>query len=530
MSAQESLSFPANFDAVAEAAGGLAAIRELVLGLAIRGGLSRQEEGDDSSQSLLAGIRNAQKKAASLGAIDAVTPLTTIADDETPHRLAVGWSWARLSQVVMSIQIGPFGSLLHKSDYITGGTPLVNPANIRDGRIVPDAKKGVSRETLRRLDGYRMRANDVVMGRRGEMGKCAIVTGAEDGWLCGTGSLFVRPTEHVDPAFLAIWIRSPSVRRKLEAESVGSTMNNLNLRVLTSIVLAIPPLAEQKRIVAKVDQLMALCDELEARQARKRDISNRLTRAALEALTTADGPEEFDIAWTRVVENFDVLIDRSEKVGELRKVVLELAFAGRLYPRIAPTWPQRAIDEVATKVTDGDHATPRRTTSGNFLLSARNIRDGRILLTDVDFVPADEFARMRNRCDPNVGDVLISCSGSVGRVALVDRSNAYAMVRSAAMVRPRTDIIIAEYLHWALRSPLPQQQMIKLSKTSAQSNLFLGAIKQIRIPVPSIPQQRSLVESIEQLMKICDELEARLLRAEERAAKLAEAVVRELVS
>ena len=94
--------------------------------------------------------------------------------------------------------------------------------------------------------------------------------------------------------------------------------------------IALPPVAEQKRIVAKVDQLMVLCDDLETRQTKKRELGTRLTKSALETLTTAEGPEEFEAAWTRVVENFDVLVDKAEHVGQLRAAIWELAVRGLL--------------------------------------------------------------------------------------------------------------------------------------------------------------------------------------------------------
>lgn len=542
---------------LAEAEGGVARFRELLLGLAIRGGLSRHEDSDGTARDLLAEILNAQRQAFARGEIDVVTPSTAIADDEVPHGLAAGWAWARLSQVVHSIQIGPFGSLLHKSDYITAGTPLVNPANIRDGRIVPDAKKGVSRETLKRLANYRLRTGDVVMGRRGEMGKCAVVTSVEDGWLCGTGSLFVRPTGHVLSAFLVIWIRSRSVRRRLESESVGSTMNNLNLRVLNGIVLALPPLAEQKRIVAKVDQLMALCDDLEARQTKKRDTSTRLTKSALQALTTAEGPEEFDVAWKRVVENFDVLIDRAEKVGQLRKAIVALALRGcivRPAARGAVEAGQRADPAVAEEVLEALPATWRwvtfdavigfgpkngyspkavehetavksltltATTSGTF--------DGRFFKYIDETIPEDSDLWLAD------GDVLIQRGNTIDYVgvAAVYRGPPRTFIYPDLMmkVRLKPDVDTA-YVHMALNGPVARRFiMSRASGTSgSMPKINQTTVQAIPIPLPPLQDQRRIVAKVEELMKACDHLEASLRLAEERASELVEAVVQELAA
>jgi type I restriction enzyme, S subunit len=105
-----------------------------------------------------------------------------------------GWVETTLSRATDGIFTGPFGSLLHKSDYIADGIPLVNPAHITEVGIEPDLNKTVSKATALRLKNYIMREGDIVIGRRGEMGRCALVTEVEDGWLCGTGSFFIKPS------------------------------------------------------------------------------------------------------------------------------------------------------------------------------------------------------------------------------------------------------------------------------------------------------------------------------------------------
>jgi type I restriction enzyme S subunit len=201
-----------NFALIAEIEGAPAQLRALVLELAIRAGLSSAEVDVGLAEAALRRVRDAQQRAVARREIEPLREMSAISGEELPHALPAGWVWSRLSQAVLAIQIGPFGSLLHQSDYVAGGTPLVNPTNICDGHIVPDSKKSVSQSTLARLDGYRVRARDVVMGRRGEMGRCAVVTSVEDGWLCGTGSLLgadptfpSSPNGQVDRAETPAW-------------------------------------------------------------------------------------------------------------------------------------------------------------------------------------------------------------------------------------------------------------------------------------------------------------------------------------
>lgn len=166
----------------------------------------------------------------------------------------------RLADCVDAIQIGPFGSLLHETDYIAGGVPLVNPKHIRDGQIVPAAET-VAPERLRDLGLYRLRTGDVVLGRRGEMGRCAIVTDKEDGWVCGTGSMFVRPKEGVTNAyFVAAALSSPSGRAWLESSALGITLLNLNKGIVSDFPVRLAPFRlqqELERQVRAVDSLKA---------------------------------------------------------------------------------------------------------------------------------------------------------------------------------------------------------------------------------------------------------------------------------
>ena len=120
------------------------------------------------------------------------------------------------------------------------------------------------------------------MARRGEVGRAALVTETEAGWLCGTGSFVLRFTSEISRAYVWILFRCPSVRTYLAGVAVGTTMVNLNHGILLKMPIAVPPIAEQHRIVAKVDQLMTLCDQLKARLNQARQVHEHLANALVE--------------------------------------------------------------------------------------------------------------------------------------------------------------------------------------------------------------------------------------------------------
>jgi type I restriction enzyme S subunit len=187
-----------------------------------------------------------------------------------------------IDSVCEIIQIGPFGTQLHKHDYISNGIPLVNPTHIQGGEIVPDMDLTISKKKFNELGNYHLKIGDVIMGRRGEMARCALVGEKENNWLCGTGSLFFRPNlKKIDSKFL-FWILSNSnTKAFLEAEAKGSTMNNLNLGIVKSIPFSLPSLKEQRAIIKKSEKLFSIADKIEMKYAKAKKILDKLPQSIL---------------------------------------------------------------------------------------------------------------------------------------------------------------------------------------------------------------------------------------------------------
>ena len=162
------------------------------------------------------------------------------------------WEKVSLSELA-DIRIGPFGSLLHKEDYIEGGHPLVNPSHIIDGKIVIDEKLTVSHQKYVELEAYHLKAGDVVMGRRGEMGRCAVVS--QEDLLCGTGSLLIRPKGKVTADYIQKIISFPSFKKMIEDMAVGQTMPNLNVPIVSAFQIIKPPVQVQENYYTFVTQV-----------------------------------------------------------------------------------------------------------------------------------------------------------------------------------------------------------------------------------------------------------------------------------
>jgi len=152
---------------------------------------------------------------------------------------------------------GPFGSALHKSDYTDDGVPVVNPMHIVDGRIVPTRAMTITENAARNLSDFRLKAGEIVIGLRGDMGRCAVVQANQAGWFCGTGSMIVRCEKGAHAAFVQRVLSSPPGIAAIEGTSVGTTMIKLNQGTLAGLRMQFPPLPEQRAIATALSDMDA---------------------------------------------------------------------------------------------------------------------------------------------------------------------------------------------------------------------------------------------------------------------------------
>jgi type I restriction enzyme, S subunit len=251
-------------------------LNHAILQEAVQGKLVPQNKNDESASVLIKRIKAEKAKSDKKE-----KPLPTIKPEEIPFEIPENWVWCRLGEIALSISTGPFGTMLHQPDYVENGIPLVNPMNIINEKIVASNKMMISPNTLNRLKNYTLRIGDVVIGRRGEMGRCAAVTENEDGWLCGTGSFFLRLHNEIYRPFFIKILGSEFAKSFLLTGSVGATMNNLNHRILNNLPIPLPPLSEQTRIVAEIEKQLAKTKQLKEHIIANQKATEQLLKALL---------------------------------------------------------------------------------------------------------------------------------------------------------------------------------------------------------------------------------------------------------
>ena len=228
----------------------------------------------------------------------------------------------------------------------------------------------------------------------------------------------------------------------------------------------------------------------------------KLTQAALRQMV---------IPYRDMTEQLQIIKKISQIVRSIEKRKEELQLLDQLVksrfielfgdPKQNPKgYPVKEFDEISVLITDGEHATPRRTDKGIYLLSARNILNHALQLDDVDYIDEEEYTRIARRVVPQAGDVLISCSGSIGRCCVVPEELRFQMVRSAALIR-FDDTIKPVFAEWLITSDELQRQISMSATQSSQANLFQGKIRKLRGYVPPMELQNQFAAFVEQTDK-----------------------------
>ena len=224
-----------------------------------------------------------------------------------------------LGNTGLVIKTGPFGSALHKSDYIMDGVPIINPMHINDGIITASETMTVSDAKYLELETWALKDGDVIVGRRGEMGRAAVVVTNGHKMLCGTGSMILRVPSKAIPKYLELILRSPVAISYFNSESVGSTMVNLNQKVINALKVFYPPLEEQTEIVTRVEKLFAWADNIEKQVAEAQKRVNNLTQSILAKAFRGELTEQ----WRK--DNPDLISGENSAAALLERIKAERA-------------------------------------------------------------------------------------------------------------------------------------------------------------------------------------------------------------
>jgi type I restriction enzyme S subunit len=226
----------------------------------------------------------------------------------------------QIKEVVEKVQIGPFGSQLHKSDYVIDKIPLINPMHIKNGEIRPNITYTITPQKRDSLPNYILKVGDVIMGRRGEMGRSALVTKNEIGWFCGTGSLYLRPNLLLlAPSYLNKYIQSSVVKELLTGSAIGTTMMNLNKKIINNLPIPVPSLLEQHQIIQEIESRLSVCDNVEQSISESLEKAKALRQSILKKAFEGTLLSATEIAKCKAAKDYEPASVLLEKIKKEKK-------------------------------------------------------------------------------------------------------------------------------------------------------------------------------------------------------------------
>ena len=481
-------------------------LRQKILDLAIRGKLVPQDPNDEPASVLLERIRAEKERLVKEGKIKRSKKSASDDEIEAPN----GWGCCRFEEICSKFSTGPFGSMVHKSDYVSqDGTPIVNPMNIVDGKIITNNLMMVSNKKAQELDRYKLTKNDILIARRGDLRKCCIVTENSVNWLCGTGSFFLH-APFVEPQYIEFFYLSEYVQTILKRECVGATMDNLNQSVLGSIPFLLPPLSEQKRIANAVERWFTLIDELESNEG---DLLKTIDKAKSKILDLAihgklvpQDPND---------EPASVLLDkiRKEKAqlvkeGKLKKKDLEeTPVSEEEKPfEIPESWEWVRLGDI-TEIARGGSPRPIK----DYLTDDPNG------LNWIKIGDTDKGGKYINSCKEKIkpeglkktrmvhpGDFLLTNSMSFGRPYI---TNIEGCIHDGwLMISPYAGVFDQSYLYYVLSSAFAHKQFCDKVAGAVVQNLNSDKVADSIVPLPPLAEQKRIVEKIEEVFKEIDKL------------------------
>ena len=560
----------AHYERVADAPDAIARLRRFILDLAVRGKLVPQVTNEEPASELLKRIVKAARQ-------ELKQEVMQLRPDEVPFDLPSGWAWSRIGEVCSKTGSGstPRGG---QAAYKDVGIPFLRSQNIYDDGLRLDDVAYIDAQTHARMAGTAVRPKDLLLNiTGGSMGRCCLVPERFGNANVSQHVAILRAALPESADFLHRLVLSPYFQAFIFDEQTGAGRGGLPKNRMDRIAVALPPLPEQHRIVTKVDELMSLCDRLEAARAEREATRDRLTAASLVRLNAPDlDPATFVDHARFALHALPVLTTRPDQIKQLRQTIHRLAFQGLLTRRRdedgsglklldeicgqlrekkqkksllskaesqanfycepafeAPqSWGWIQLQFLCEQIGDIDHKMPPAVSVGVPFLSAKDLKDsGELDFSNPKYISEKDFIRLSRKILPRRGDIVYSRIGArLGKARLVEVDTKFLISYSCCLIRPKHQFVEKRFLQQFLDCDLALRQAHSGVQSIGVPDLGLGEIKAYRIPVPPLAEQNRIVAKLDELMALCDRLEASLAIGDDTRGRLLDALLHEALT
>jgi len=496
-----------NFGLIAEAPNGIKKLREMILQLAVQGKLVPQDPKDEPANELLKKIKAEKDSLIKDGKIKKEKLHPLIRTEDMPYVLPHSWEWTKLGNLT----------------YIRTGKLDANASN--PNGIYPFFT--CAKDPLR-IDHYSYNCECVLLAGNGNF---------DVNYYHGKFEAYQR-TYIIEPInrillripFLYRYIQNYS--KVLRDMSIGGVISYIKIGFLTEALFPLPPLNEQHRIVEKVDQLMALCDELEEKQARRSKTRTSLTVASFQALAEAKEKDEFRRAWERVRDGFGFLTETPESIKELQQTILQLAVKGWFTGKCFPSIPETKISDFIYFQNGYAFKSNDFSKKGVRLLRNINIGHGNIIWEITECIPFQEakkyesFRLKKNNIVLSLDRPIIQGGLKIARVS--DTNLPSLLLQRVARVFIKNDDLLMDYFYLWLQSSAFISN-IDPGRSKGVPHISTKQIKAIPFYCPSKDEQKVTIDKTNKLIALCHDIDQSLKDSEYFSSKLTTAMTTTLI-
>jgi type I restriction enzyme S subunit len=547
---------------------GIKKLRELILELAVRGKLVPQDPNDEPASALLKRIQAEKAKLAVEGKIKKDKPLAKITEKEQTFKLPKQWTWVKLTDLLALVTDGD-----HQAPpKAESGVPFLVIGNLNTGNVLLKGCRFVPEKYYEKLDwGKKPNKNDILYTVTGSYG-IPIKVDISDQFCVQRHVAILKTNKSTPVTYLVYLLKSKYALQYATDIATGIAQKTVPLTGLRMMPIAMPPESEQHRIVAKVDELMALCDQLEAGHADATDAHEKLVSHLLATLTGSQDSADFSAGWQRIAVHFDMLFTTEASIDALKQALLQLAVMGKLVPQDPSDEPASALleriqAEKAKLIRDGKIKKDKpmaaitgdekpfelpqgwewvrfdfvaNTRLGKMLDQAKNKGIYRPYLrnTNVQWLTfeLDDLKEMRfeeHELDEYrviSGDLVICEGGEPGRCAIWT-GEIEEMFIQKALHRARPWAGISSNFLQLCFSVDAANGYLNQFFTGATIKHFSGEkLASYPIPIPSTSEQHRIVAKVDELMALCDRMKERIADAGALQRKLADVMVAQAVA
>jgi type I restriction enzyme S subunit len=553
-----------NFDTIFRNEKSLESLNKIILDLAIRGKLVEQNPEDEPASELLKRIKEEKERLIKEKVIKKEKELLKIEEDEIPFEIPESWEWVRLGEIgIWGSGATPSRSKLEY--YQNGDIPWLKTGELNDSYIYNSEEK-ITKLALEKTSLRLCKAKDVLIAMYGAtIGKLGILEiEATTNQACCACTVY----QGIYYKFLFYFLMAR--RESFKSQGAGGAQPNISKEKIINSLFTLPSLAEQKRIVEKVERLQGLIKNLKEVYLLNEESRLNLKKSLLAEIEKSNSDKELLKNLELVFSNFDKVIRSKEDIKDIRNLILSLAIKGKLVEQnsedepaselltrikeekerlikekvikkekelpkiekdeipfeIPKSWEWVRLGEILNLLTDGAHKTPKYVENGVPFLSVKNMSNGKLNFDDVKYITQEEHIELSKRCNVEYGDLLLTKVGTTGIPVIVDTYREFNIFVSVALLKFNKNCIDVKFLRLLLQSPFVYNQSQENTKGVGNKNWVLKDISNTKIILPPLAEQQRIVERVEKLMSICDMLEEKIVESERVSEKLLESLVK----